>query len=1206
RLRTDRLRELLATSPLSQNNWAIRMGFSRGHWSDLVNGRHPYPSPKTRARMLELLTVPFDELFEIETGAPAAGADFPAAVADRYLIDRELGPGAMGTVFLARDLARGRPVAIKVIAPEAVSGIGLESFEREIGFMAQLDHPHIVPLHDSGVAAGNPYYVMPWVRDGSLRDRLRRDGRLPLDVAIGLVRGIAAALTYAHTRQVLHCDVKPENILLYGAHPYVMDFGIGRAIHAEASEWRARRGLDLSAGTPAYVSPEQANGDLDLDGRSDVYSLGCVVYEMLTGRPPFEGTSTEAVVARRFLGDPPPIRGVAPEVPEAVAELVTQAMALDRNRRPPTPEVFATALGAAASAASPLAVRASLALTRATDRWRRAGRSAPTRRLGGLVSTLWQDLRLAARTLRRSPGFALMVVLPLALGLGAGATFFGVVDRFLLRPPPGVADPGRVVRFVFEGDREPAGRFVTGGLTWPDHEVLAQEPTTFSAVGSWLRYAASLGRGPDARNIPVALATASLFPALGIKPARGRFYSADEDVVGNPNLPCVASDRFWRRTLARSDSLGQRFRIGQLDCTIVGVTPPHFEGADLAPVDLWIPLRGGAVDFQGPDPALWTTDRYRWLRTVARLAPGVDRRRASQVAALAYRKFPSRVRDPDLTGLLRAEPLLEARGTEARGNALPTAAWLTGAATVLLLLTAVNLLNLFLARSLSRSREHALRLALGGGAGALVRAQVAETGLLALLAGGAALALVALAGPLARATLFPAIRWAEDPLDWRSAAVAIGLALVIGLSIAVATGLAARRTDAGLLFRLGSIRLTGGRGTHRRRLGLVALQAALSALLLVGSLGFVRSFRRTANLDLGFDPAGLLIADVPTGAFADPDRHRRFLESLEERARATPGVVEAALGYMAPWSNNRTEPVVIPGRDSLPRAEPFGVPVFDAVTPDYQRTMRLQLLAGRWITAADAAGSAPVVVVNQALARLYWPAAASVIGRCLRIGAGSPPCREIVGVVADHRFSGGIDSPPIAAYFVPHAQAAAYQFTPKLFLRTAGDAARFQPVVQRLVQGGGADLPAVSIRTAESLFEPLVAPARVGAVAFTALGVLSLIVALAGLVAVLSFLVAERSAEFAIRSALGGAPRQVAAPVVRQAVIVVGVGTAAGLAFAALAARWVQPLLYEVRLLDPLVVGGLAAGFGCLAALAALGPARRAAARQPMEVLRAE
>lgn len=345
RLKQDQLNELIARSNLSQNHWAIRLGLSRGHWSGIVNGHHPYPSARTRERMLEIFSVPFEELFEVEPGPPAwSDQNFQAAIADRYLIDKEIGHGGMGTVFLARDVKHGRQVAVKVLAPEVVSGIGVEQFLREIRYTARLQHHHILPLFDSGEAAGSPFYVMPFVREGSLRQLLERRERLSVAETVGFTRGIGAALAHAHANHVLHCDVKPENVLLSADHAYVADFGISRAIHAEALEWGRRTELDSSAGTPAYVSPEQATGEPSLDARADVYSLGCMVFEMLAGRKPFTGRNAMEIVSRRFTKDPPNLRHHVPEVQPAVASVVMGAMELHTRRRFQSVEAFVDAL----------------------------------------------------------------------------------------------------------------------------------------------------------------------------------------------------------------------------------------------------------------------------------------------------------------------------------------------------------------------------------------------------------------------------------------------------------------------------------------------------------------------------------------------------------------------------------------------------------------------------------------------------------------------------------------------------------------------------------------------------------------------------------------------------------------------------------------------------------------------------------------------
>jgi serine/threonine protein kinase len=246
-------------------------------------------------------------------------------------------------------------VAIKIVQAEAVAGIGTEQLLTELGHSAGLTHPNILPMLDAGIEAGHPYLVLPFVRGGSLRHRLERHVRLPLDEAIPLLEGVARGLNYAHERQVLHCDVKPENILVDDGHAYLMDFGIARRLHAEADEWaELRRSIGYTAGTPAYVSPEQAAGDA-VDQRSDIYSLACVAYEMLSGRTPFEGTTTQEVVSRRFRSPAPPLRDTAPEVPEAVADVIARAMALSPDRRPDSATAFITELRTAASARSRIA-----------------------------------------------------------------------------------------------------------------------------------------------------------------------------------------------------------------------------------------------------------------------------------------------------------------------------------------------------------------------------------------------------------------------------------------------------------------------------------------------------------------------------------------------------------------------------------------------------------------------------------------------------------------------------------------------------------------------------------------------------------------------------------------------------------------------------------------------------------------------------------
>jgi serine/threonine-protein kinase len=268
------------------------------------------------------------------------------ALAGRYTITRELGRGGMATVFLAHDVRHDRPVALKVVRPEVAAALGAERFLREIKVTARLNHPHILPLLDSGEAGGCLYYVMPYVEGESLRERLDREQQLPVDDALRITGEVADALAYAHSRDVLHRDVKPENILIAGGHALVADFGIARAITTAGPERLTEAGIAI--GTPAYMSPEQATGSERLDGRSDIYSLGCVLYEMLAGEPPFAGPTAQAVIAKRLADAAPGVRRVRPAVPTGVERALLTALARVPADRFATCAAFVAALAARA------------------------------------------------------------------------------------------------------------------------------------------------------------------------------------------------------------------------------------------------------------------------------------------------------------------------------------------------------------------------------------------------------------------------------------------------------------------------------------------------------------------------------------------------------------------------------------------------------------------------------------------------------------------------------------------------------------------------------------------------------------------------------------------------------------------------------------------------------------------------------------------
>jgi serine/threonine protein kinase/Tfp pilus assembly protein PilF len=272
------------------------------------------------------------------------------ALADRYRIEREVGRGGMATVYIAHDVKHRRPVAVKVLHPELAASVGTDRFLREIEIAAGLNHPHILTLIDSGSADGLLYYVMPFVEGESLRGRMAREGRLPVAEAVDLARKVAGALAYAHGRGVVHRDVKPENVMLHEGEPMITDFGIAKAVSG-GSESLTQTGMSL--GTPTYMSPEQASGDHEIDGRSDIYSLGCMLFEMLAGEPPFTGPSVQAIIVRRFTETARPVRALRPEVPEDVERALARALARAPEERFAAAGQFAQALSATATRTPP-------------------------------------------------------------------------------------------------------------------------------------------------------------------------------------------------------------------------------------------------------------------------------------------------------------------------------------------------------------------------------------------------------------------------------------------------------------------------------------------------------------------------------------------------------------------------------------------------------------------------------------------------------------------------------------------------------------------------------------------------------------------------------------------------------------------------------------------------------------------------------------
>ena len=578
RLNQQQLLQALAHSRLSQNHWAIKLGLSRGHLSDLANGKHPYPSPKTREKLMEGLQLSFDELFDVETESTewshASSASFQAAVVDRYMIDEEIGQGGMGTVYLAREVKHGRRVAIKVVSPEVVSGVGTGQFLKEIRKTASLEHPHILTLLDSGEAAGYPYYVMPYIRGGSLRDLLERKQQLSLEETLQVARGIAAALRYAHDNHVVHCDIKPENILLADEHACLADFGIARVVHAEVRTLKRRGEIDSSAGTPAYVSPEQASGEPNLDGKTDVYSLGCVVFEMLSGNKPFDGTTTLETVTKRFTSPIPDLKEAAPHLSGAVASAVSRAMAVDPAERLATAAEFSRALSdAAAQGHSVLRERLQHARRRCADSLA-AFVSIP--RGTPIVSNVMQDLNYAIRSLKRCPAQTAVLILTLALGIGVNSAMFSIVSAVLLRPLP-YPEPDQLV-FIWEADRDGSQRI---SVAYPNFVDIRDENERFDAVAAHFGGLFPVSCTDRPIRVSGYVVLEQFFDVFGVAPQLGRAFLPEESSTSGA-ATVVLGDGFWRRQFGSDPNA-----LGKVVCP-VQVSEKIRQGVVLLPKGAWM------------------------------------------------------------------------------------------------------------------------------------------------------------------------------------------------------------------------------------------------------------------------------------------------------------------------------------------------------------------------------------------------------------------------------------------------------------------------------------------------------------------------------------------------------------------------------------------------------------------------------------------
>ncbi|MGQ0647007.1 MAG: ADOP family duplicated permease [Gemmatimonadaceae bacterium] len=1192
RLRLDQLAQILAASRVSQNHWAIRLGLSRGHWSDLVNGRHPYPSRRTRERMLEVFRVASDDLFEPEPSDDQEEIAFRVAIATRYELTAELGQGGMGTVFLANDRALGRLVALKMVAAEAAAGIGADQLLQEIAMVSRLQHPNILPLHDAGERAGTPYYVMPYIRDGSLAALLRERARLPLLEALALVRGIAAGLAHAHEHRILHCDIKPENILIQNGHPFVMDFGIARKLHSETAEWSpVRKELDFSAGTPAYVSPEQAAGQPDIDQRSDVYSFACVVYEMLAGRPPFRGSSTQEIVLRRFAGPPPPLRAAASDVPAEVAAVIARAMALNPSQRPGSVLSFEEELRTAAGSASAWRTRLSVGATRAR-RWLQDVSSGPRRsrprppRLREWLGTLRRDVVYAYRQRRRAPGLTVMAILTLGLGIGLTTAVFAAVNGLLLRQLP-YEQPDRLVALQsVDSLGQPVSR--VSSSNWNDWR---EESRSLSAIAIYQPMRVSVVADGQALRADAQNVSAEFFDVIRPRLTMGRAFTA-ADVDDKANL-AVVSEAFWRRHLGAS-------RTADLDIEVNGFS-----------YDMLGVIRGDQVIPEGTD--IWLLFRYRpfpgdrrnninWF-AVGRLAPSSTTEQArtelSTIARRIQQTHPGTLYSHGVDVIPLQDQLV--------GDTSDLLGLLAGAVGLVLLIACANLTSANLAQGTTREREMAIRTALGAVRRRLVRQVLVEHLLLALV-GGAVGALLAWAltqsAALLAASHLPL--GSTVVVDVRVLLFTLGVATIAGLLTGLVPALLASRATPSSAIEGGTRgSVGGGRGLPGRVL--VGAEIAMALMLVTGAGLLVQSLRSVLARPLGFETRGVVTAEITLGGprySNDSAAVLAYWENLLQRLGSVPGIRSAGVANWVPLVRGGTGLIEIADRDI-----PDATAGYQMVSDRYFEALGIPLRAGRGFSGIDQPGSERVALINQRMADRYWPGE-SPLGRRVRATSmepgfnGNSPWLTVVGVVGDVR-QFGYETDVAPAMYVLYRQLPSWRIgTLTAVVRGGGgsdvplmEAVRQQ--VSALDVGIPADLAFLDAHAAR-----VTASRRFAMLAVAAFGVLALVLASLGVYGVLSFAVARRRREMAVRAALGADRAMLLRLVLGSGARVVVAGIGAGVLGAFFLTSLLRSMLFEVSPRDPAVLSGAAVVIAAIGMLAALIPARRATRIEPMETLR--
>jgi putative ABC transport system permease protein len=818
--------------------------------------------------------------------------------------------------------------------------------------------------------------------------------------------------------------------------------------------------------------------------------------------------------------------------------------------------------------------------------------------------------------LRQRPGFTLVAVMALALGIGANTAIFSVVNAVLLRPLP-FPDPDRLV-MVWQSNQQ--GEYSQLSLAYPNYDELSKQCQVCEGVGAYHSYASTrfaLTGGAQPEQAQYAIVSSSLFSVLGVKPALGRAFLPEEDQLGAARVAIISHELWQRRWAGDSKLIGQPAPLNGQSYTVVGIMPPGFVFPRFPrDADVWIPLAND------PTPGRRFSPGTRYLNVMARLKAGANLAQAEAEMETIARRIERQ--DPQFNrGLgLRPTPLHD----QLTGHLRLALFVLLGAVGFVLLIACANVANLLLARAASRRQEIAVRQALGATRFRLARQLLTESLMLALLGGAAGLLLAAWGIELLSIIPYNApgyyipynIPHDQITLDGRVLGFTFALSLLAGVIFGLAPAFQSSKPDINASLKGDGA--SGGSGSRRRhsRSLLVVAEIALSLMLLVGAGLMIKSFVRLQEVDPGFEPESVLTAEIglPRAKYPDGQKVAAFHDELLERLAALPGIVAAGLGSSLPLSGtNADTSFFIDGRPILePRDRPHTHP--RTISPDYFRAMGMRMVDGRAFTEQDQAQGPRVAIINETMARRFWPSQTSLGKRfaldfeAMKYFPDRPPefdlamgMREIVGVVRDVRHE-GLETEPQPEMYIPDRQLPEREMN--LVIRAAVDPASLAAAVRGAVSAIDQDQPVADIKPMSKLLADSVAKPRFNYLLLTIFAAVALILTVTGVYGVMSNAVAARTREMGIRLALGARGADVLKLVIRQGMKPVMVGVALGLAGACALTRVMATLLFDVSATDPAIFVGVAALLSAIALLACYIPARRATKVDPVIALKHE